>query len=48
MSEKILISKLAKRILQDPILLHKLSEKVCEIMKEDLRNNQDRNQSYGR
>jgi hypothetical protein len=48
MSKKPSISKLANKILQDPILLQKLTDKVHEIMIEDLRKQREMNRSYGR
>jgi hypothetical protein len=42
MTEKTAISKLAEQVLQDPILLGKLSDRVSEIMIEEIRNQSDR------
>ncbi|MBD1867180.1 hypothetical protein H6F95_07655 [Cyanobacteria bacterium FACHB-471] len=36
------VSKLAKQVLRDPVLLQKLSDRVYEIMLQDLRNQRDR------
>jgi hypothetical protein len=42
MTEKTLNSKLAEQVLQDPILLRKLSDRVYELMVEEIRNHRDR------
>lgn len=42
MAEKQKNEQLAKQILNDPILLRKLSDRVYELMLEDWRNRRDR------
>jgi hypothetical protein len=39
------VSKLADKILHNPLLLKKLSDRVYELMLEDLRNQRDRSLS---
>lgn len=34
--------KIIKKVLEDPLLLQRLSEKVYELMKEDFRNQSER------
>ncbi len=40
--------KLIDRLLRDPLLLRKLSDKVYELMVEDLRQQRDRSGNYKR
>lgn len=40
------ISKLAEKVMLDPILLRRLSNRVYELMLEDLRNQRDRDRNY--
>lgn len=47
MSDRSKIDRIAKQILDDPILLRKLSDRVYELMLEDWRNQRDRS-SYPR
>ncbi|NEQ32275.1 MAG: hypothetical protein F6K04_14950 [Leptolyngbya sp. SIO4C5] len=42
MTEVKQLSKLAETILQDPILLRKLGDRIFELMQEDIRNQRDR------
>jgi hypothetical protein len=42
MTDKSKTDRLAETILQDPILLRKLSDRIYELMIEDLRNQRDR------
>ena len=38
--------KVAKRILQDPIMIQKLSDRVLELLREDMRLLKERSQGY--
>lgn len=40
------IPKLVEKVMLDPILLRKLSNRVYELMLEDLRNQRDRSCNY--
>jgi hypothetical protein len=40
------IAQLIDRVILDPILLRKLSDRVYELMLEDLRNTRDRTGNY--
>lgn len=42
MNDPVVITKLAEQILRDPILLRKLSDRIYELMAEDIRNQRDR------
>lgn len=42
MSDLKQLSKLADSALGDPIVLHKLCERILELMREDIRNQRDR------
>ncbi|MGD1712703.1 hypothetical protein [Dapis sp. BLCC M172] len=42
MSEKDLEDKLIEKIINDPILLRKLCDRVYQLMQEDIRNQQER------
>ncbi|HEY9850971.1 MAG TPA: hypothetical protein V6D28_15995 [Leptolyngbyaceae cyanobacterium] len=42
------ISQLAEKVMLDPLLLRKLSEKVYELMQEDIRVQRDRDRNYQR
>lgn len=37
-----------QRLLQDPLVLEKLSDRVYELLRNDLRQQQERRQGYGR
>jgi dephospho-CoA kinase len=41
------IEKIAKKILQDPIMIQKLSDRVLELLREDMRVLKERCQGYG-
>ncbi|NJL20942.1 MAG: hypothetical protein HC895_09185 [Leptolyngbyaceae cyanobacterium SM1_3_5] len=41
------LNKLAEQLLNDPILLRQLSDRVYQLMAEELRNQRDRS-GYGR
>ena len=41
-------SQLAEKVMLDPLLLRKLSEKVYELMLEDIRVQRDRDRNYRR
>lgn len=42
------LGKIIDKILQNPILLQKLSDKIYELMAEDLRIQRERSGNYGR
>lgn len=42
------VSKLIDKILLDPMLLRKLSDRVYEVMQEDLRKQRERSGDYKR
>jgi hypothetical protein len=46
MNEKSSISQLANKALQDRFIIQKLSDKVYELMLQDLRLQRDRSQNY--
>jgi mRNA-degrading endonuclease RelE of RelBE toxin-antitoxin system len=48
MLDKQQLCKLIDKILQDPIQLQKLSDKVYELMKEDLQIQRERSGNYRR
>ncbi|WP_168186696.1 hypothetical protein [Hydrocoleum sp. CS-953] len=48
MSEKDLEDKLIEKIINDPILLRKLCDRVYQLMQEDIRNQQERICNYQR
>ena len=48
MSEKDLEDKLIEKIINDPILLRKLCDRVDQLMQEDIRNQQERICNYQR
>lgn len=37
-----------QRLLQDPLIVEKLSDRVYELLRDDLRQQQERRQGYGR
>jgi hypothetical protein len=41
------ISKVAGKVLQDPLLMRLLSDRVYELMLQDLRRQQERSRNYG-
>ncbi|AFZ01403.1 hypothetical protein [Calothrix sp. PCC 6303] len=41
------IDEIAKKIVQDPILMQKLSDRVLELLREDTRVLKERCQGYG-
>ncbi|MBD2013022.1 hypothetical protein H6F96_03200 [Microcoleus sp. FACHB-53] len=41
------ISKVAGKVLQDPLLMRLLSDRVYKLMLEDLRRQQERSRNYG-
>ena len=41
------LSKLATKVLRDPLLLHNLSDRVYELMQLDLQQQRERSGSYG-
>lgn len=45
-SDKPEISQLVEKVMLDPILLRRLSNRVYELMLEDLRNQRDRSCNY--
>lgn len=40
-------SKLLEQILDEPLLMQQLSDRVYELLREDLRKHQERTQGYG-
>ncbi len=40
--------KLLKRILRDPVLMEKLSDRVYQLLRDDLQQQRERNYGYGR
>ncbi|WP_017741803.1 hypothetical protein [Scytonema hofmannii] len=48
MNNQSALSQLAEQVLQNPILLRKLSEKVYELMLADIQNQRDRSGKYRR
>lgn len=42
------LAPLAAQVLADPIALHKLCDRVFELLRSDLRRQQERNRGYGR
>ncbi len=42
------ITKLAAKILQDPLAMRKLSDHVFELLREELQIERERNRGYGR
>ena len=48
MNNQSALSELAKQVLQNPILLQKLSEKVYELMLSDIHNKRERSGNYRR
>lgn len=40
--------KTAKKVMEDPLLLRKVSDRVYELMLADLRYQRERNRNYGR
>jgi hypothetical protein len=40
-------AKLIEHILQNPLMMQQLSDRVYELLREDLRKQQERNQGYG-
>jgi len=45
--EQTRIAKAAAQVLQNPLLMRKLSDRVYELMLEDLRNQRERSRNYG-
>jgi hypothetical protein len=45
-NEKSEISELVEKVMLDPILIRRLSNRVYELMLEDLRNQRDRSCNY--
>lgn len=41
------VSKIAAKVLRDPLLLRQLSDRVYELMLEDLRRQRERSRNYG-
>ncbi|BAZ41845.1 hypothetical protein NIES4101_78130 [Calothrix sp. NIES-4101] len=41
------IDKIAKKIVQDPIMMQKLSDRVLELLREEIRVLKERCQGYG-
>ncbi|HEY9301864.1 MULTISPECIES: hypothetical protein [unclassified Coleofasciculus] len=41
------VSKTAAKVLRDPLLLRQLSDRVYELMLEDLRRQRERSRNYG-
>ncbi len=41
------LSKLANKVLKDPLLLHNLSDRVYELMQLDWQQQQERSRNYG-
>ena len=41
------IAKAAAQVLQNPLLMRRLSDRVYELMLEDLRNQRERSRNYG-
>ena len=42
------LAQLAKAILQDPVLLEQLCDRIYDLMQTDLRQQQERHRGYGR
>ncbi|MEQ8970833.1 MAG: hypothetical protein RIE73_10605 [Coleofasciculus sp. C1-SOL-03] len=42
----IILLKLAAKVSQDPLLLRKLSDRVYQLMQEDLRKQRERHKNY--
>ncbi|MGA9377468.1 MAG: hypothetical protein WBV73_01600 [Phormidium sp.] len=42
------MSQLAKQVLEDPLLLRQLSDRIYELMQTDLRLQRERSRNYGR
>jgi hypothetical protein len=42
------LTKLAAKILQDPLAMRKLSDRVFELLREELQIERERNRGYGR
>ncbi|HEY9667156.1 MAG TPA: hypothetical protein V6C91_10140 [Coleofasciculaceae cyanobacterium] len=45
--ERAAVLKTAEQVLNDPLLLRRLSDRVYELMLEDLRNQRERSRNYG-
>ncbi|MEX0271130.1 hypothetical protein AB3R30_18495 [Leptolyngbyaceae cyanobacterium UHCC 1019] len=43
-----LLSQLAEQLLQDPLAVKRLSDRVVELLHQDLRQQQERSRGYGR
>lgn len=46
-SDQAELSQLAAKVLEDPLLLRRLGDRVYELMQADLRNQQERSRGYG-
>jgi hypothetical protein len=46
--DQVALSQLAAKILQDPLAMRKLSDRVFELLREELQIERERNRGYGR
>ena len=46
--DKVALTQLAAKILQDPLAMRRLSDRVFQLLQEDLQLQQERNRGYGR
>ncbi|MFW6359387.1 MAG: hypothetical protein ACOC0N_09290 [Chroococcales cyanobacterium] len=47
-TERSQLSKMAAEVLQDPLLLRQLCDRIYELMQDDLRQQQERSRHYGK
>lgn len=47
-SDSTTLAELAAKVLEEPLLMQQLSDRVYELMQEDLRQQQERRRNYGR
>lgn len=46
--EMVMLSQLAAQLLQDPLAMKQFSDRVVELLQQDLRQQRERSQGYGR
>jgi len=46
--DRVALTQLAAKILQDPLAMRRLSDRVFQLLQEDLQLQQERNRGYGR
>lgn len=46
--DRVALTQLAAKILQDPLAMRRLSDRVFQLLQEDLQLQKERNQGYGR